>query len=217
MTSVYYSAVSKPKSHSAHPLFLLFISPLHLSLFHPFHPAVSLALPELIGENHVVAEAWETDDGGWDVCFQHWSGCSERVLLGWQVKCAEKWVMMPVLCVCVTLTVSCSFTVKKSCEVRAPRCPCFNFTYCWQENLVLGPGWNEACTADGLELKGWVYLNNTEAPKHTYSFSSVISGGFASSPIQWEWMDLCAAQNNDKWHLENSSFFSLELCFLLKK
>lgn len=114
MTSMYHSAVSvsKPKSYSTHPLFLLFISPLHLSLFHPFHPAVSLPLPELIGESHVVAEAWETDDGGWDVCFHRWSGCSERVLLGWQVKCAEKWVTMPELCVCYSDCVSCSCTLK---------------------------------------------------------------------------------------------------------
>lgn len=31
-------------------------------------------------------------------CFQHWPGFSERVLLGWQVKSAETWVVMLELC-----------------------------------------------------------------------------------------------------------------------
>lgn len=30
-------------------------------------PAVSLFLPELIGENTFSSDAWETDDGGWDL------------------------------------------------------------------------------------------------------------------------------------------------------
>lgn len=95
-----------PNLNSTHPLFLLFISPLHLSIFHPFHPAVSLLLPERIGESHVVCRGLR-DRWWWlgFVCFHHWSGCSERVLLGWQVKCAEKWVMKPELCVLLWLRV----------------------------------------------------------------------------------------------------------------
>lgn len=120
----------------------------------PRLPAVSLLLPELLGESHAVTEAWETDDGGWDVCFHRWSSCSERVLLGWQVKCAEKWVMIPELCV------SCSCALKKHLWNEKNLLFCFSFTHCIKVNLQFGPGWNEAHTADGLEVKGSHHPND---------------------------------------------------------
>lgn len=63
-------------------------------------------------------------------------------------------------CVCYSDCVSCSCTWKKGCEVWTPCRPCVNFTYCWKEDLGLGPGWIDA--PDGLELKGSCHTNNTK-------------------------------------------------------
>lgn len=101
------------------PLFTMLLSPspnlnptplIHFSfyififsppLFRLFHEAFSsLQFPSFC-QSLLERAVWLRMSGRqmkvFGIVFHYWSGYSERVMLGWRVKCAEKWVMMPVL------------------------------------------------------------------------------------------------------------------------